>query len=142
MVAVVYAAYIKKVWLGPCQFSSQKVLDCRPRTGSFTGTVPQSTSPRQSRNSNVGEGFKMIRNSLYSLDIIRADIFLFWRVKTALTGFSLSQESFKLSGGIGRLNHHPRQVCRRPTVMDKTAVKSVFASVVVGPNIILKQLSF
>jgi hypothetical protein len=83
----------------------------------------------------------MIRNSPYLLDITPADIFLFWRVKTALTGFSLSPESFKLSGDRSS-EPPPKTSLQTPYGGGQTAV--LWPYVRFGGNwakIILKQLS-
>ncbi len=64
------------------QFLRRKGPDCFSRTGFYTGMMPQSTSPPQSRTLKGSKGIKMIRYLLYSPDIAQVDLFQCRRAKS------------------------------------------------------------
>jgi hypothetical protein len=84
MMKIVNAAYTKNAVVSPCQFSSNKVLDFRIRTGFHAGAMPRSTPAPHPGTLNGGEGIKMIRYLPYLPIIATADFFLFPRVKSEL----------------------------------------------------------
>jgi hypothetical protein len=117
-------ANIKKLWLSPSWFSSQKGLESCPRICFNMRTMPQYTPPPQSRTWNGGKGVKMIDplSSLFA-GYCPSGLFSLPQGKVGDGSFPLVPWQLQDRLGWGCLNYNQGWICWRFLVFDKRLQK-------------------